>query len=218
MAFSKLTKIILWVVAGISLLVIIFYYAGPKTVDMNELDNRVEELLNPVDLDMSIPLPVAETTESDSLAGEETAIEEEEEDDEIFSSAKVVDTSGVNLRKHMSFWEYLVYFRTDVALGWAYILLIITALAAVIFPLISVFKNLKSLLRLVGVLAVVALLILIAYLFSSPDPISIIGYTGDSNRDPGTLRMIDTTLFVTYMLFGLAVLSILYSIISRVFK
>ncbi len=31
MAVSKLTKIILWVVAGISLIVVLFFYIGPKT-------------------------------------------------------------------------------------------------------------------------------------------------------------------------------------------
>jgi hypothetical protein len=53
---------------------------------------------------------------------------------------------------------------------------------------------------------------------SNDTPIEIIGYTGTENSDPGTLKMIDTVLFITYMLFGLALASILYAIISRAFK
>ena len=33
MAFSKITRIILYVVAGISLLVVLFFYVSPKTLD-----------------------------------------------------------------------------------------------------------------------------------------------------------------------------------------
>ena len=48
MAFSKITRIILYVVAGISLLVVLFFYAGPKTVDdYDALVDRVDEALNP---------------------------------------------------------------------------------------------------------------------------------------------------------------------------
>ncbi|MBN1133168.1 MAG: hypothetical protein JXA39_08865 [Bacteroidales bacterium] len=218
MDFSKITRIVLYVVAGISLLVILFFYAGPKTVDMDELDMRVEELMAPADLDMAAPLPVADSAETDSLNVEETTPAEAEQDDEIFSTAKAVDTSDINLRDNMSLWEYMVYNRTDIALIWAYILFIITALAAIIFPLIGVFSSGKAIIRLLGLLAAAAVLILVSYFMSSPEPIDIIGYAGESNRNPATLRMIDTTLFVTYMLFGLAVLSILYSMISRVFK
>jgi len=112
----------------------------------------------------------------------------------------------------------MVWFRTDMVLIWSYILLILTAIAALVFPLVTVFTNTKALVRLVGVLAGAAILILISYLLASDNPINIIGYTGTANRDPGTLKMVDTTLFVTYMLFGLALLSILYSIISKAFK
>jgi len=177
----------------------------------------VEEVLNPTDLDMPATLPAVDSTTQDTTTMAEIATAEEEDQD-VFSTVEVLDTSGVNLREHLSGWEYMVWFRTDIALLWAYILLILTAIAAIIFPLLKVFTNPRGLIRLAAVLAGAAILVLIAYLVSSPEPIDIIGYTGESNRDPGTLRMVDSTLFVTYMLFGLALLSILYSIISRAFK
>jgi hypothetical protein len=219
MAFSKLTRIILYVVAGISLLVILFFYASPRTLDYDELEMRVEEILNPTDMAMPAPLPVVDTTAQDSSAVEEMAVAEEAEEDEgAFATAEVLDTSGVNLRDHLSGWESLVYFRTDIALVWAYILVLLTAIAAIVFPLVSVFSNPKALIRLAGVLVAAAVLVVVSYVLSSATPIDIIGYTGTANSDPSTLKMVDTTLFVTYMLFGIALLSILYAIVSRAFK
>jgi hypothetical protein len=219
MPYNKLARLILYVVAGISLLVILFFYGSPSTVDIDELEMRVEELANPVDLDMTAPLPVADSAEADSANVGETAMaEEEEEAEDVFATAEVVDTSSINLRDHMSGWEYLVYFRTDIALVWAYILFIIATIAAVLFPLISVFSRPRALIRLAFVLAGAAVLIVVSYFMASETPIDIIGYAGEANKNPSTLKMVDTTLFVTYMLFGLAILSILYSIVSRVFK
>ena len=215
MAFSKLTRIILYVVAGISLLVVLFFYASPRTVDYDELEMRVEEITNPTDLSMPAALPVVDTTAQDSTAVADAPAEAEEDP---FAATEVLDTSEVDLRAELSGWEYLVWFRTDIALVWAYILVILTAIAALLFPLIAVFSNPRGLIRLAGVLVGAAILVVVSYLMSSTTPIDIIGYTGTANSDPGTLRMVDTTLFVVYMLFGIALLSILYSIISRAFK
>jgi hypothetical protein len=56
MAFSKITRIILYVVAGISLLVVLFFYIGPRTVDdYDGLVDRVDEALNPMDMTPSAP-------------------------------------------------------------------------------------------------------------------------------------------------------------------
>jgi hypothetical protein len=222
MAFSRLTRVILYVVAGISLLVVLFFYAGPRTVDYDQLEMRVDEIMNPVDMDLTSSLPDVDSTAQDSVAADTTAMgmeaAEEEEAESPFATANVIDASGIDLREHLSNWEYMVWFRTDIALVWAYILLILTAIAALIFPMVAVISNPRALIRLLAVLAGAAIIVIGSYLMASETPIDIIGYTGDSNRDPGTLKMVDTTLFVTYMLFGLAILSILYSIISRAFK
>ena len=215
MAFSKLTRIILYVVAGISLLVVLFFYISPKTVDYDALEIRVEEALNPVDLTPVAPLPAVETTEQDSAAVEDVAAAEEAD---AFAMPVEASTPDVQLKDYISGWEYLVWFRTDIALIWAYILIVITLIASIVFPLISVLSNPKGLLRLGAVLAGAAILVVISYLMSKETPIDIIGYTGTDNSDPATLRMIDTVLFVTYILFGMALGSILYAIISRAFK
>jgi hypothetical protein len=219
MAFSNLTRIILYVVAGISLLVVLFFYIGPKTVDdYDVLIDRVDEALNPVDLTPLAPLPVIDTSLTDSVAIAENAAAVQQAREERAAAPVVTETSGKSVGDVTSGWEYLLYFRTDIALVWAYLLILITLIASVVFPLIAVINNPKALFRLLAVLAGAAVLVVISYVLAKGTPIDIIGYTGTDNSDPGTLKMIDTVLFVTYMLFGLALGSILYAIISRAFK
>ena len=219
MAFSKLTRIILWVVAGISLVVILFFYIAPRTVDdYKAFVERVDDQLAPVDLPMG-PMPVIDTTLTDSAAiAENIAAVKKAEDDRAAAVLAAQNAPVKTVKDVTSGWEYLIYFRTDIALIWAYVLVIITLIASLVFPLIAVIKNPKALVRLLLILAGTAVLVVIAYLLSKDTPIEIIGYTGTANRDPGTLKMIDTVLFITYMLFGLAIASILYAVVSRAFK
>ncbi|NOR33277.1 MAG: hypothetical protein GQ579_01215 [Bacteroidales bacterium] len=218
MAFSKITRIILYVVAGISLLVVMFFYISPKTLNYNALELKVEEALNPVDLTPVAPLPVIDTTLTDSVAIAENAATVQKAEEERLAATIVTDASETDLGEVLGGWEYLVWFRTDISLIWAYILIIITLIASIVFPLIAVISNPKALVRLLMVLAGAAVLVVISYVLAKGTAIDIIGYTGTDNRDPGTLKMIDTVLFVTYMLFGLALGSILYAIISKAFK
>ena len=219
MAFSKLTRIILYVVAGISLLVVLFFYAGPKTLNYDALELKVEEALAPVDLTPMAPMPVIDTSLTDSVEiAENLAAVERAEEEAAIAAAEALNAPEPDIGEVLSGWESLVWFRTDIALVWAYILVFITLIAAIVFPLIAVISHPKALIRLVAVLVGAAILVVISYALSKDTPIEIIGYTGTGNSDPGTLKMIDTVLFITYMLFGLALGSILYAIISRAFK
>jgi len=212
MAFSKITRIILYIVAGISLVVVLFFYVSPNTVDIDGMDIRVTEAANPVDMTPVAPLPTVDSTATDSTAiAEEAPVE----------AVAVVATPALepkSPKEVLSGWEYIVWLRTDIILVWAYLLVIFALLSAVIFPMIAVVSNTKALIRLALVLAGTAVLVVVSYLLSDATPMEIIGYEGTGNSDPGTLKMIDTVLFVTYMLFGLALASILYSVISKVFK
>ena len=219
MAFSKLTRIILYVVAGISLLVVLFFYAGPKTLNYDALELKVEEALAPVDLTPMARMPVIDTSLTDSVEiAENLAAVERAEEEAAIAAAEALNAPEPDIGEVLSGWESLVWFRTDIALVWAYILVFVTLIAAIVFPLIAVISHPKALIRLVAVLVGAAILVLISYALSKDTPIEIIGYTGTGNSDPGTLKMIDTVLFITYMLFGLALGSILYAIISRAFK
>lgn len=218
MAFSKLTRIILFVVAGISLVVVLFFYLSPNSVDdYDALVDRVEDAISGADIAPVAPLPVIDTSLTDSVAIAENLADVQRAQEERFA-APVVTQEIPSVKEVTTGWEYLIYNRTDIALIWAYILLLITAIAAIGFPLISVISNPKALVRLLIVLGGAAGLVVIAFLLADDTPIEIIGYDKIDNRDPGTLKMIDTVLYVTYMLFGLALGSILYAIISRAFK
>ncbi len=219
MAFSKLTKIILWVVAGISLIVVLFFYIGPKTIaDYEALVDQVDDALSGIDLTPVAPLPVIDTTLIDSAAIAENIAAVQKAEEERLAAPVVTETPETSVKDVTSGWEYLLYFRTDIALMWAYVLILITLIAAITFPLIAVISNPKALIRLLIVLAGFAVMVVVSYLLASDTAMEIIGYEGTGNSDPGTLKMVDTVLFVTYMLFGLALGSILYAITSKAFK
>jgi hypothetical protein len=220
MAFSKLTKIILWVVAGISLIVVLFFYIGPKTVgDYDALVDRVDDALAGVDITPLAPMPVIDTSLTDSIAiAENIAAVQQAEEEYLAAATAAAEAPQKTVKELTTGWEALLYFRTDIALMWAYILILITLIAAIVFPLIAVISNPKALIRLLIVLAGFAVLVVVSYLLASDTAMEIIGYEGTGNTDPGTLKMVDTVLFVTYMLFGLALGSILYAITSKAFK
>lgn len=219
MAVSKLTKIILWVVAGISLIVVLFFYIGPKTIgDYDAMVDRVDDALSGVDLTPMAPMPVIDTTLTDSAAIAENIAAVQKAEEERLAAPVVTETPEKSVKEVTSGWEALLYFRTDIALMWAYFLILITLIAAIVFPLVAVISNPKALIRLLIVLAGFAVLVVVSYLLSSDTAMEIIGYDGTGNTDPGTLKMVDTVLFLTYMLFGLAVGSILYAITSKAFK
>ncbi len=216
MAFSKITRIILFILAGISLVVVLFFYVSPKTVDIDGMEYRVQEAANPVDLTPLAPLPTVDTT---AVAEDGTAIEDTTVAEVAAPAIPMAPPpEPKSASEVLSGWELLVWSRVDIALVWAYILILLTAIAAIVFPLISILANPKGLIRLALVLVGAAVLVLISYFLASGTPIDIIGYTGTGNSDPGTLKMVDTVLFVTYILFGMALASILYAIVSKAFK
>lgn len=229
MAFSKISSIILYVVGALSLVVMLFFYVGPATVDLVELENRVEALSTASDIQPEAA-PVVDSVAVDTLAAtDETMTEADETIAETDSAAapvveetaevEMAPVEEIELKDHMSGWELMVYNRTNYALGWAYILFILTGLAAVIFPLFNLVTNVKALLQTLMIFAGAAVLILVSYfVFAADTTIDIVGYTGTDNSDPGTLKMVGTALFMTYILFGVTILSILYSEIAKIFK
>ncbi len=222
MSDTKISSISLYVVAVISLVVILFFYIGPKTVNIDELESRVEQLLTE---GVIVDQPVAEApAEMDSTAVDSLGVAESDSAAIATANNEMVETplvapEEINLRDHLTGWELMVYKRTDYALGWAYILLVIALIAAVMFPLVTIVTDVKAIIRLLAVLAGAVVLVLLSYfVFASDTPINILGYTGTDNSDPGTLKWIDTGLFSTYIIFGVALLSILYFEVAKLFK
>lgn len=232
MSYNKLSSITLYVVAAVSVVVILFFYVSPRTVDINELEARVEQLLTegvtPDKPEAEVPAEVDSTavdsvqlasSEADSAGVAEADTAAVAPVDEEMAMTEVAPVEVVDLKDHLSNWELMVYKRTDYALGWAYILFVIAAIAALVFPLISIVTDLKAVLRLLAVIGAAAVLILLSYfVFASDTAIDILGYTGTDNSDPVTLKWIGTGLFSTYIIFGVALISILYSEVANLFK
>ena len=127
----------------------------------------------------------------------------------IFYMGKVVPgTEGTRLEEPTITQSFLV---------WAYILFFATAGITLVFSVINFIVNpkggKKTLISLLGGVAI----IVIAYLLADDTVLDMPFYDGKDNV-PGTLKFVDTTMFTTYILAALAVLSIIVSSVSRLFK
>jgi len=106
---------------------------------------------------------------------------------------------------------------TQSFLVWAYILFFATAGITVIFSIVNFIKNPKGGKKsLVGLLAA-AVIIVVAFLLADDTVLNMPYYDGKDNV-PATLKFVDTTMFTTYILAGLAFLSIIVSSVSKMFK
>lgn len=216
-ASNKLVSILLYVIFGISVLVIAFFYFGENLVDEAAFNAKVTRLETS---DESLDRPIAVIQKEEPA---DTLIEEPADtlvsDTAAVISAPVAPNIPISPAAiNFSFMEKLVYNKTDIALAWAYFLVGITLLIAFIFPLIHMFSSTKNLVQTLGILVVAAIIIGIAYMFSSATPLYIPGYEGTDNSNPGVLKFVDTAWFTTYFLIGLALLSILYTEVAKYLK
>ncbi|HBS85642.1 MAG TPA: hypothetical protein DEA97_03745 [Bacteroidales bacterium] len=101
------------------------------------------------------------------------------------------------------------------ALTWTYVLIVLAAISAVIFPLVFFnFKKAKG--TLIGLAGLVVVL-LIAYLFSGSEVFGITGIEPEKIT-PGLIKTVGTGLNMMYLMMGLAFLSIIYVEIAKMFK
>lgn len=95
---------------------------------------------------------------------------------------------------------------------WAVILLGIAALLSIIFPIIHFAANPKNATKAILGLAAVGLVFLVGYLMADTTPIvTAVSATNLDFSDPSVLRLADTGIIATYILFGVAVLSLLFT-------
>ncbi|HUS85769.1 MAG TPA: hypothetical protein VMW76_00900 [Bacteroidales bacterium] len=124
-----------------------------------------------------------------------------------FGSVKP-DTVGTRLEEPVVTQSFLV---------WAYFLFFATAGITIIFSIINFIINPKGTKIILIAFLAGAAVIVVAYLFADDTVLNMPFYDGKDNV-PQTLKFVDTVMFTAYILAGLALLSILYSTISRVFK
>lgn len=113
-------------------------------------------------------------------------------------------------------WGYAVGFNdasVNTLLYWAYALVVVGIVAAVLFGIaISAINNPKNLLKMLIELVVVVVVVGAVYLLSSGAP--AMGYVG-KEVSPMTLKLTDTVLNLTYILCALTVLAIIYGAIRN---
>lgn len=100
---------------------------------------------------------------------------------------------------------------------YAYILLFITVIITLFFGLRNLVQNPKGLKLSLTALGIGAVLIGLAALLADNTVLNLPYYKGNDNV-PRTLFWTDVGLFVAYFLLILAILAIIYSVISRYFK
>ena len=106
---------------------------------------------------------------------------------------------------------------TDELIWWAYILLGITIIAALVFPLGRLLTNPKQAVKTLIAVVGICLLVLIAYSMSEGTIMNLPGYDGPDNVE-GTLKFADTMLFTMYFLGIGAILAIIVTEILRRFR
>lgn len=99
---------------------------------------------------------------------------------------------------------------------WAYVLLGIAGVSAVVFGLLSTFTSPKNAIKAVVVIAIFAAIVGIAYSTASDAPMTLPGAGIEDNVT--TLKWSGAGLFVAYFLFAGAIVSILFTEIVQIFK
>jgi hypothetical protein len=227
MSFSKLASTILYIVLGISVVVIVFFYFGEKLLDEQAYQAKVNQLQNQSSIQSGFDFQKDMGADSLNQAADTTALGKEAMADTTAADTAAAPIAVENINPpavqqaepvNFTFYERLVYYKTDIALVWSYLLVLITAVFAVVFPVIHMFSNPATMIRTLIILVIVAVLIGGAYMLGSSAPMNIPGYQGTSASDPKTLKLVDMGLLSTYFIFGLTLLSILYSEIAKYFK
>ena len=104
----------------------------------------------------------------------------------------------------------------DVVLYWGYILVIVTAAITIIAPLIYLIFNLKSAVKFFIILGAMVVLAIISYVLSGNEFSSLQLEQMKSTAE--TSVTVGAGLIFLYILAALAILSIIYASISRIFK
>jgi len=100
---------------------------------------------------------------------------------------------------------------------WALILLGLTAFLAILFPIINIVLNPKNAVKALLGLITLGVVFLIGYLGSDTTPI-VSAVSNPDFSDPAVLRFADTGIIATYILLGVAILSLIFTGIRSLIK
>lgn len=109
---------------------------------------------------------------------------------------------------------YTTPIYTASLLNWAYILFLIAAASAIIFPIVRLATRPKQAMKSFIGLAVLVVVVLIAYAMADGTPMNIVGYNGPDNV-PSRLIFSDTIIYTMYIMFGAAIIAIVATELLR---
>lgn len=110
--------------------------------------------------------------------------------------------------------SYLTPTYTDQLLYWAYTLLAVGILSAIIFPAVRLFTRPKDAIKALAALGGLVILVLIAYAMADGTPLNLPGYSGTDNI-PSRLILTDVLIYTMYFLGIIAVGAIIVTEIIR---
>lgn len=99
-------------------------------------------------------------------------------------------------------------------LNWSYLLFFVAIIAAMIFPIARLFTRPKQAMKSFMGLAVLVVIVLIAYALADGTPMNIVGYSGPDNV-PSRLIFSDTIIYTMYFMFGGAIVAIVATELLR---
>ncbi|TVR73533.1 MAG: hypothetical protein EA408_04310 [Marinilabiliales bacterium] len=125
----------------------------------------------------------------------------------FYFGADVPGTEGTPMREPVV---------TETILIWAYILVGIALLSALLFPTVMMIMNPKNAKKTLIGIGVIAVIVFISWQFASDDilPLAV----DNPDNVPHVLKLAGTQLGTMYILLGLAILSIFYTEIRGLFK
>jgi phosphatidylserine synthase len=121
----------------------------------------------------------------------------------FFAGGTVTENTGLLTDKEPMF--------TAINLAWAYLLFVIALVLTLAFSLYNIITNPKAIKGTLIALLAGVVLVVVAYLLASDAPVG----RGADVTSAATLKWVGTGLYVTYILGGLALLSIVVSEIYR---
>jgi len=104
----------------------------------------------------------------------------------------------------------------DTYLAYGYILFGVAVTLAIVLPLLSVINNPKSLKKILLSLVVVVVVVGLAYMLASGNPLTNVSIEPEPSAS--TLKITDTGLIITYFLFGASVLAIVAGALVNMVK
>ena len=102
-------------------------------------------------------------------------------------------------------------------LVWATVLAGVAVLLAIVFPIVQMIRNPKNIKKTLISLGFIVAIVVIGYIFASTEQLNLSEKMSEYNV-PSTLRQVGTGLIATYILAAIALGSILYTEVSKIFK